>query len=90
MFRKKKTKKVVHDIPRNLEELGYQINEKGQFLTLKGKQVHIIILIYVITYVYANYFCFVGEIYNFEVREKERAYNEALYDVIIGNLLLFT
>ncbi|CAH1762369.1 6607_t:CDS:10, partial [Entrophospora sp. SA101] len=56
-------KGVIHDIPRNLKELGYQINEKGQFLTLKG------------------------EIYNFEV--KERAYNEALYDVIIGNLLLF-
>ncbi|CAJ0764439.1 20222_t:CDS:2, partial [Entrophospora sp. SA101] len=51
-------KGVIHDIPRNLKELGYQINEKGQFLTLKG------------------------EIYNFEV--KERAYNEALYDVIIG------
>nr|CAG8544304.1 8680_t:CDS:10 [Entrophospora candida] len=60
---KRKLKRVIHDIPRNLKELGYQINEKGQFLTLKG------------------------EIYNFEV--KERAYNEALYDVIIGNLLLF-
>nr|CAG8436557.1 881_t:CDS:10 [Entrophospora candida] len=28
---------VVHDIPRNLKELGYQINEKGQFLTLEGE-----------------------------------------------------
>ncbi|CAJ0828843.1 8803_t:CDS:10, partial [Entrophospora sp. SA101] len=28
---------VLQNIPRNLKELGYQINEKGQFLTLEGE-----------------------------------------------------
>ncbi|RHZ79603.1 hypothetical protein Glove_143g9 [Diversispora epigaea] len=61
MFRRKKEKKPVWNLPRDLTELGYLINEEGQLRTIKDNEPYVFDL-------------------------KEKAYNEALYDVLIDLL----
>ncbi|KAF0441493.1 argonaute binding protein 2 [Gigaspora margarita] len=40
MFRKKKSKKATCDIPRDLEVLGYKINEKNQLVSIEDGEIY--------------------------------------------------